>query len=53
MEGGFRADVERAGRLVEEQQARPVQQNARQDELLLLPAGQDLVPAFSVAAGFA
>ena len=42
--------VERAGRFVEEQQSRLLQQDAGDHELLLLAAGKNLVPGFSFAA---
>ena len=42
--------IERARRLVEEQQPGLLQQDAGDDELLLLPAGQNLVPDLSFAA---
>ena len=49
VEGDRRLGIERPGRLVEEQQARLLQQDAGDDQLLLLAAGQQLVPAFAGA----
>ena len=52
VEGDLCVRVERAGRLVEEQQSGLLQQDAGDDQLLLLAAGKNLVPGFSLAGIF-
>ena len=47
---GLRADVDAAGRLVEQQQLRPGQQLLAEHDLLLVAAGQRAAPAPSCSA---